>query len=365
MNWILLRGAAESIKREIFLFRAKSADYTDQKSAIKPREVQLAEKIKQINERLMKTEVNKDGLIIYRGTLPPTTGAVAEGDDAFSFMDPSDYLTYRLEDQIGYYKRKVEKLGRRSRGLNFQIILWGALGTLLAALNFEIWVAVTTAIVGAVTSFLEYNQYENTLTSFNQTGRDLESLRMWWRAVPAMEKEEHITYERLVENTENILNGEHASWIQNMQDALEELYKSDEEKIDEMDAIVEKFSNDPDGAYFYEQDGDTYSAEELDAMGFSLDQVNDSPASGGSNAYPDSASATATMEATSRSAGSMYSEEHDKDRTEAILEEFLPDLDDDGQPDPMDLNPEALSELFGDLDEDTDDDDLADLFGEK
>jgi hypothetical protein len=359
MNWILLRGAAESIKREIFMFRTKVGDYNDQRHQIKPREVRLAEKVKRINERLMKTEVNKDGLATYNGPLPPRF-AYAEDDDGFAVLTADKYVIYRLEDQIKYYKRKVEKLGRRSRRLNFQIILFGAFGTLLAALNFEVWVAVTAAIVGAVSSYLEYSQFENTITSFNQTGRDLESLRMWWRAVPALEKEVHATFERLVKNAEDILGAEHASWIQNMQDALEELYEEDKKTLEQMDEIVANFANDPDGAYFFEEDDDYISPEKLDALGFKVDKSNN-----GVKGPRIAASMTLPAEKTDLDPliDKAIARELEKQRAEDILDEFLSAPDGGNQPDAVDLDPETLTELFGDLDDDQDDD-LADLFGE-
>lgn len=435
LNYVLLRGAAETIKREIFEFRTKKGEYNDVANALEPREIKLYQRIQTISERLMKTEVNKDGLVTFKGELPPknalaqktdTKGTKSKKDDetkylddGFSYLSPDDYLRVRLEDQLSFYQRKVVRYGETVRRLNWRIILFGAIGTALAAFGLEIWIAATTAIVGAITTYLEYNQYENTLIGYNQAARDLESIRMWWRATPALEKEDHSTFERLVENTEKVLANEHGSWIQNMKDALEALVEDDQKLRIEMEEIVEKFQNDPDGPYFYGEDVDVIPPEILALQA----AENQTPAAvavvttvSGAAEKAKEATKTKTTEAIDKlvdehkdeafdalfalvhdtaeeklgpQGGAVVDSMEDKvdelmddvaekfkdaaaEKTSAVidsatdamldsvLEEGLDDLP------PADLTPDMLEDLFGGLDEGAgDDDDLADLFGKK
>lgn len=240
-NWILLRSSAEAVKHNIFLFRAKAGPYSDESSLLdEPREVKLARSIKTISERLMKTEVNQSGLKFYKGKLPPYG---AEADDGFSFLNSKTYLEYRLEDQLGWYKRTTLKLDKRIRRLNIWILVFGAIGTLLAALEYEIWIAVTTAIVAAFSTYLEYNQLETTLTSYNQALTDLNGIRSWWRALPESEKLKASNFNCLVENAEKVMQAESNRWVQEMQDALSELFEEDQKtiaKLKEMATSVPK-----------------------------------------------------------------------------------------------------------------------------
>src|SRR5581483_4838374 len=74
-KWILLRGAAEAIKREIFRFRTLSGDYSDPQCVQNSRESKLMAKIKEITSGLEQSEVNKTSLarVIENGKpIPPT-----------------------------------------------------------------------------------------------------------------------------------------------------------------------------------------------------------------------------------------------------------------------------------------------------
>ncbi len=223
VSWVLLRGSAEAIKHEIFRFRAHVEIYSDENTRKESREVKMARKIKSINERLMKTEVNQSGLQPYNKQLPPPMYLASEEDDGFSYLTPSKYIEFRVENQMNFYKKRTAELDKNIRNLHYRIIFFGALGTLLAALGLEVWIAATTSIVAAITSYIEYNQYEATLKSYNMSAMDLESIRIWWRALPANTKISQSIYDKLVSSAEGVMQAESQRWIQNMQDALKEL----------------------------------------------------------------------------------------------------------------------------------------------
>jgi hypothetical protein len=223
VSWILLRGSAEAIKLEVYKFRSRTDIYSDDNLEEETRDVKLARKLKSIHERLMTTEVNQSGLKPYRGRIPPPIDMASPRDDGFSFLTPPQYVEFRIENQIKWYEKRTNQLDRRVRRLHYQIIFFGALGTLLAAFEFEVWIAVTTAIVGAITSYIEYNQYEKTLTSYNMAATDLESIHIWWRALPDVDKYSPEIYEKLVSHAESVMEDETQRWIHTIQDALEKL----------------------------------------------------------------------------------------------------------------------------------------------
>ena len=226
-NYILLRGSAEALKSEIYRYRTQTEIYSPEETKTEPREVKLARKVKTIGGQLMKTEVNQAGRARYKGQLPPPYGA-AKGDDGFSDLDPEQYLAWRLEDQLNFYRSRTARFDRRLRWLQYSVFLLGGAGTFLAAVGLEIWIAITVATAAAFTSFLETKQAEATLVAYNQAATDLEGVRIWWHALPDDDKAKKENKDKLVKNTELVLQTELSGWVQEMLDVLAELYAETE-----------------------------------------------------------------------------------------------------------------------------------------
>ena len=219
-RWVLVRAAAENLKREIYRYRVRPrralADGT--------REKQLQKAMENITRRLARTEVNSMGMPTYKGPMPPLYAA-ADGDDGMSLLDVDRYVRLRLTDQLKYYGDKTAKLDRQARTRQTTAIVIGALGTLLAALGPATvpWVALTSALASAAMAFLGYKQFETTLTSYNQTATDLQNLLAWWTALLPDEQALAENVDKLVDTTEKVLGDEQDGWAQNMTDALEAL----------------------------------------------------------------------------------------------------------------------------------------------
>ena len=220
-KWILLRGSAEAVKKEIFRYRARIGDYGDQKiSSILPpasREQVLVEKIATISRRLMETEANTASLPGYEDKPLPPRYSVAASDDGFSFLTPERYIEVRLADQLNYYNSKIRRLDRHLVRLQWAILTIGGVGTFLATVGAKVWIALTTAIVTALTAYVGQVQIEKTLVQYNQAAVDLSNLRIWWDSLPGIEKLKQQNRDMLVERSENILEGELAGWLQQIQ----------------------------------------------------------------------------------------------------------------------------------------------------
>lgn len=229
-KWLLLRSSAEAVKRQIYRYRTR-ADIYSEENLNASREFVLARKLQRISEHLMSSEISLSALREYDGPIPPKF-AVAEGDDAFSVLSPERYVTYRLEDQINYYRRASSKLGKKLKKLQWLIYGFGALGTLLAALEYEIWIALTTALVGAFSTYIQYQQLETKMMKYLQTASDLENVRAWWFALSSEEQAKQKNIDILVRQTEQFLESEISGWIQEMQEALAEL-RSEQTKKEE------------------------------------------------------------------------------------------------------------------------------------
>ncbi len=170
----------------------------------------------------MQSEVNVSALRPPPGPVPPKE-SLATDDDGFSLLSPDRYITVRLDDQINYYRAKTTKLERQWERLHWGLYLVGGLGTFLAAIGAELWIALTGTIAAAFSTFLEYRQVENTLLKYNQGMTNLENLKSWWDALPALEQARPASVDALVKHTEAILQGELTGWVQQMKDALADL----------------------------------------------------------------------------------------------------------------------------------------------
>lgn len=222
-KWILLRGSAEGIKKEIFRYRTRVGDYSDKNTVAAQtplsREAVLTEKISTISQRLMQTEVNTSSLPAPGPRLPPS-GCVAPSDDAFSNLTPTRYLEVRLEDQLKYYGSKTSRLDSQMTRLQWAIFVVGAVGTVLAALGAQLWIALTTALATALSAYIGHLQIEHSLIQYNQAATDLSNVRLWWTALPADEKAKQENRDVLVDKSEKILESELTGWVQQMQDTM-------------------------------------------------------------------------------------------------------------------------------------------------
>lgn len=277
-KWLLLRAGAESIKREIYRYRARAGDYKEvftvspapppEPGASSPPppptpEQVLAQRVEDITRRVMRTEVNSSSIVPYNKDtgFPPYMYGAEGADDGFTALTPDRYVQVRLGDQLSYFKRKAVKLERQLKFVQWSIFIIGGLGTLLAAINQQVWIALTTALAAALTTYLSYRQTESTLMKYNQAATDLDNVKSWWTALPAEDQGKQENVDALVDHTERVLQSELDGWVQQMQDALAELRKGQEKAPENEEPQT---SPAPDAA---DRTGNTGTPPEPDATG--------------------------------------------------------------------------------------------------
>ncbi|WP_421659191.1 DUF4231 domain-containing protein [Leptothermofonsia sp. ETS-13] len=225
ISWVMLRSSAEAIKKEIYRYRMQVEEYNPSNiTSSETRDVRLAKKMKIISRRLMETTVNQTDLLPYKGELPPQY-STPKGDNGFDNMTAEQYLQWRIEDQFDYYQKKAARLGKDLRRFQLLIILLGGIGALLAAINLNIWLAVSNALAISLTSFLEFKRVESNVISCNLAASDLYDIRIWWHALSPEARKKRANVETLVNSTEAVLQTENAGWLQEMREALAEIYK--------------------------------------------------------------------------------------------------------------------------------------------
>jgi SMODS and SLOG-associating 2TM effector domain 1/Protein of unknown function (DUF4231)/SLOG in TRPM, prokaryote len=212
-KWILLRAAAESIKQNIFRYRTRSGLYCDDRPSTISAPERLASAVADITSNLMQSEVN-------RTNLPKR---VVTSPDRMRFLTPDEYIQERVQDQISYLVPKTQRLERQLKKLQIWILGAGALGTLLAAIRLDVWVAVTTAFAAALTNKLELEQVENSLVQYNIAIMNIQNIRSWWMGLSPWEKTRQKNIDLLVDQTETVLDHELSGWVQKVQSALDKL----------------------------------------------------------------------------------------------------------------------------------------------
>jgi hypothetical protein len=235
VSWILLRASAETIKQEIYRYRTQVGNYSDPVS----RDINFAQVIQTINERLMKTQVNQGCLawsqvkIADRESLLTTIhGAIGEQDkDPFSALTADQYREYRALDQLAWYRKKTLDLDKKWQQWQWSIYVLGGVGTFLAAIQWDVWIAVSNAIAASILSFLEFRRFDGTLIGYNQTATNLENILCWWHALTKESQADRKNVEKLVESSEKVIQAETTGWVQEMKDAMADLYKADEERL--------------------------------------------------------------------------------------------------------------------------------------
>jgi hypothetical protein len=222
-KYILLRGAAEAVKRGIYSYRVLNKRSENAPEMILPyNEPGLATHLSKISKLLLESDVNEAAFTPYEGSIPPNMFGAEAYDDGFSPLDPETYLKIRVGDQLKFYTLRTNQYEKRIRQLQYLMLIFGGLGTFLAAIGAQYWLPLTAGIVSAVTAYLEYQQLEQILTKYNLTKSSLENARATWLALPEDERYQDKNIQRLVRDVEAILESENQGWVQYVNQVQEE-----------------------------------------------------------------------------------------------------------------------------------------------
>jgi len=220
-KYILLRGAAEAVKRGIYSFRVLGNLEGNSTEMLLPYNEQgLAAHMGKISNLLLESDVNETAFAPYDGGIPPNMFGAEAYDDGFSPLDPETYVRIRVGDQLKFYTLRTNQYEKRIRRLQYLMLIFGGIGTFLAAIGAQYWLPFTAAIVSSTTAYLEYQQLEQILTKYNLTKSSLENARASWLALPETERPKNI--QKLVRDVEAILESENQGWVQYVNQVQEE-----------------------------------------------------------------------------------------------------------------------------------------------
>jgi hypothetical protein len=226
MKWIFFRAGAEAIKREIYTYRTRTGPYQHQPASL------LTERVSQITGKAMSTDINHTYIRPYdrkNGFPPYMTGDVGQ-DDGFSRLGPESYINFRLKSQIAFFDGKIKTMNGNLSFYNWAIYIITGTGALLAVAEQQVWIALTSAVIAAIGNWLGYQQWDATLSKYNQCAYELKTIIGRWNALEPAEQLKQECINDLVAKAEQALQNEYEGWTQQMQQTLSEQAKKQEEE---------------------------------------------------------------------------------------------------------------------------------------
>lgn len=230
-RWIVLRGTSETLKREIYRYRTRASIYSHEHTLQTSRETKLALAVGSAMDALMRTDVSQVALDpdadrkAQRRKKTPQVAAVEDAipQEKLTHLTPDGYVEQRIGGQVDWYLQNAARLSRNSRMLKWLALLFGALGTFFAAIQLQIWVAVTSAVVAAYATYSATWQLDTSLALYNQAASSLDAVRLWWYALSPAEQARQANIDKLVDSAEQVMKAEQSGWVQEMQDAMKQL----------------------------------------------------------------------------------------------------------------------------------------------
>jgi len=183
-SWVAARSAAESMIREIYLFRAQAGDYLRSESP----PALFAEVLAQMDSGadILHERPTKELPVHW----PPKRlmTRVAPADRLLSPLTPQVYDDARALDQLRYFERNAHSLNRQSGRLAKTIYLFTGSAGLALALSWK-WEPVGLGLAGgfaalaaAFVAWREFRQLDQQLTAWMLTAAAVRAARARWLA---------------------------------------------------------------------------------------------------------------------------------------------------------------------------------------
>jgi SLOG in TRPM, prokaryote/SMODS and SLOG-associating 2TM effector domain 1/Protein of unknown function (DUF4231) len=204
-QWIVLRAAAEAVKRETFRYRTRTGPYGEG-----VREHELQNRVNLIHRQVVATEAAMTSLSQPAETAPPSWLE----EEGLGDLDIKRYARRRIDNQRVWYRNKVKRKARLRDLYTIATLVAALVGTGLAAAGIEPAVAVTTALATGLAGLLAARQYAEDVIDYNRTAAELdfESAQATRAGADALTE--------LVQRTEDILVAEVGKWAQRTAQAL-------------------------------------------------------------------------------------------------------------------------------------------------
>lgn len=217
-DWLVTRAGAEEIQKEIYYFRTILRKDPS-------RRAYLEKRLADIQRQVFRNTGGELAIQPYNGALPPYYNPQnPESDPGFHDLNGDEYYTYRLENQLRWHIKEINKLEAERTRLFWFILIAGGIGAFLAALGsgFSLWVALTSSITAALFGWQELRNLDEVVRNYSKLIRELSILNDHWLNLEPEERTEAEFY-KMVKSTEEMLWTQNMEYVKSMQSALAEV----------------------------------------------------------------------------------------------------------------------------------------------
>jgi SMODS and SLOG-associating 2TM effector domain 1 len=215
-DWLVSRGGAEEIKKEIYMYRTFFKNKPDRREWLENRLANIQRQVHRgLSGELILNEAPKQ--------IPPNYNPDdPNSDPGFEDLSGSEYVRYRLENQLSWHAGKVRQFEVERRRLQIYILLTGGLGAFLAAMGngFSIWVAVTASLGAALIGWQELRNLDPRLKNYSKVILELTIIYDHWNALEPEERSD-VEFFQMVKSTEDVLWSQNMEYIKSMQEVLD------------------------------------------------------------------------------------------------------------------------------------------------
>ncbi len=225
-RYLASRAAAEEILKEIYLYRTVFKDSNN-------RNKWLSNRLAAIQRKLYRAVSGELILEPYGGDLPPYHDPSKEySDPGFKDLTDEEYLTYRLEDQLAWHIKKNLKLQRDRKRIQWLILIFGGIGSFLAAWGgpLVLWVALTSVIASTLIGWEELRGLDMKVTNYSQVILELNIIRDRWLMLNEDERTK-VEANKMIRQTEDVLWTQNSDFIAAMRKAFADAEGDEDELI--------------------------------------------------------------------------------------------------------------------------------------
>ena len=231
-QYLALRGAAEEIKKEIYLYRTILKNEPNRHKILNDHLAKI--------QRTMFQSINGELVLKpYNGPIPQYYDPNdPDSDPGITDLTGDEYFTFRVKDQLDWHTGRINERHAQRRQIQILILLFGGLGAFLAALGngFAVWVALTAAITSAFVGWEEIRGLDETIANYSRVVLELNIISDRWLTLQNDEKTDEEFF-KMVKDTEEVMRAQHSKWMKSMQENFAE---AEGEEAQLVESLIQK-----------------------------------------------------------------------------------------------------------------------------
>ena len=214
-DWLVSRAGAEEIQKEIYMYRTFFKNKPDRREWLEKRLTSIQRQVYRGMSGELPLEKAPEKIPPYYYPDDPNS------DPGFKDLTGNEYVTYRLENQLAWHIRKVQRFEVERTRLQVYILASGGLGAFLAAMGggFSIWVAVTASVGAALIGWQELRNLDPTIKNYSKVIMELMIIYDHWNVLEPEERTD-AEFFQMVKSTEDVLWSQNIEYIKSMQEVL-------------------------------------------------------------------------------------------------------------------------------------------------